>query len=121
MGQFIKDDVVILPFPFSDLSGSKRRPAFVVTDLPGEDIILCQITSKAKHDPFSVSISASDFLTGSLPLDSFVRPNKLFTADKSLVLSTAGRLSKPKTGKIISHIVSLIKKGKITAWSFLPW
>jgi mRNA interferase MazF len=98
VGHFIKGDVVILPFPFSDLSGSKRRPAFVVTGLPGEDIILCQITSKAKRDSFSVPISASDFLTGSLPLDSFVRPNKLFIADKGLVLSTAGRLSKSKTG-----------------------
>jgi mRNA interferase MazF len=79
MDQFIKDDVVILPFPFSDLSGAKRRPAFVAANLPGEDIILCQITSKAKSDAFGVSITNGDFISGSLPVDSFVRPNKVFT------------------------------------------
>ena len=39
MGKFVKGDIVIIPFPFTDLSGSKKRPAFVVTDLSGDDII----------------------------------------------------------------------------------
>ena len=47
MGKFVKGDVVVIPFPFSDLTGKKRRPAFVVSVLPGDDIILCQITSSA--------------------------------------------------------------------------
>jgi len=46
MGTFVKGDVVVLPFPFSDLSAAKRRPAFVVAALTGDDVILCQITSK---------------------------------------------------------------------------
>jgi mRNA interferase MazF len=46
MGKFVKGDVVIIPFPFSDLSSSKRRPALVLAGLKGNDIILCQITSK---------------------------------------------------------------------------
>ena len=45
MGRFIKGDVVVVPFPFSDLSTSKRRPALVLADLAGDDLILCQITS----------------------------------------------------------------------------
>ena len=48
MAAFVKGDIVVLPFPFSDLSASKRRPALVLADLQGDDIILCQITSK-KH------------------------------------------------------------------------
>jgi mRNA interferase MazF len=44
MGRFVKGDVVVIPFPFSDLSATKRRPALVITALPGEDVILCQIT-----------------------------------------------------------------------------
>jgi len=47
MGEFVKGDVVVLPFPFTDLSDRKKRPAFVVADLSGDDIIVCQITSKA--------------------------------------------------------------------------
>jgi len=46
LGKFVKGDVVVLPFPFSDLSAVKRRPALVVAALTGEDVILCQITSR---------------------------------------------------------------------------
>jgi mRNA interferase MazF len=51
MGKFVKGDVVIIPFPFTDLSDRKKRPAFVVADLPGDDIIVCQITSKTNPIP----------------------------------------------------------------------
>jgi mRNA interferase MazF len=46
MGRFVKGDVVVIPFPYSDLSASKKRPALVLADLEGDDIILCQITSQ---------------------------------------------------------------------------
>ena len=46
MAKFMKGDVVVIPFPFSDLSQSKRRPALVLTTLEGDDAILCQITSR---------------------------------------------------------------------------
>lgn len=45
MAGFVKGDVVVVPFPFSDLSQSKRRPALVIANLQGNDLILCQITS----------------------------------------------------------------------------
>ena len=44
MGAFVKGDVVVAPFPFSDLSAAKKRPALVVATLAGNDVILCQIT-----------------------------------------------------------------------------
>ena len=50
MGEFVRRDVVVIPFPFSDLSKSKRRPALVLTDLSGDDILLCQITSQHSND-----------------------------------------------------------------------
>jgi mRNA interferase MazF len=109
MGRFVKGDIIILPFPFSDLSGSKRRPAFVAADLPGDDIILCQITSKAKSDTFVVSVTNGDFIFGSLPLDSFVRPNKIFTANKNIILSVSGRLSDAKTDEVINAIINIIR------------
>jgi len=108
MGQFVKGDVVIIPFPFSDLSGSKKRPAFVVADLPGDDIIVCQVTSKAKSDPFALPLCASDFISGGLPVDSFIRPNKLFTADKNLILSVAARASENKTCDTLNSIITIL-------------
>ena len=108
MGQFIKGDVIIIPFPFTDLSGNKKRPAFVIADMPGDDIIVCQITSKSKSDPFALPIGASDFISGSLPVDSFIRPNKIFTADKNIILSVAGHLCEKRINDIISSVISII-------------
>lgn len=47
MGTFVKGDVVVAPFPFSDLSATKKRPALVIATLTGNDVILCQITTQA--------------------------------------------------------------------------
>jgi mRNA interferase MazF len=113
MAEFVRGQVVIIPFPFSDLSGSKRRPAFVVANIPGPDIILCQITSKVKSDPYAVMIENSDFIRGALPFVSYIRPNRLFTADKSIILSAAGHVSDTKTNAVISILTDLIQ-GKIT-------
>ena len=45
--------IVIMPFPFSDLSSTKKRPALIVANLHGDDVILCQITSKKVNDNLS--------------------------------------------------------------------
>ncbi len=52
MEEFVKGDIVVLPFPFSDLSKSKKRPALVAAILEGDDIVLCQITSEARVDSY---------------------------------------------------------------------
>ena len=108
MGKFVKGDVVIIPFPFTDLSDNKKRPAFVVADLPGNDIIVCQITSKAKTDSHVLPLEARDFISGGLPVDSFIRPNKIFTADKNIILSTAGHLCENKIRDAINTVIKII-------------
>jgi mRNA interferase MazF len=75
MERFVKGDIVVVPFPFSNLSGSKRRPALVLIDLRGDDIIICQITSqKPTDDIFAQALTSEDFLSGSLHVDSYIRP-----------------------------------------------
>jgi len=108
MGGFVKGDIVIIPFPFSDLSGSKKRPAFVAAALSGDDVIVCQITSKSKSDSLALSLNTHDFISGSLPVDSFIRPNKIFTADKNSILSVAGHLSENKIHDVINAIITII-------------
>ena len=58
--------VVLIDFPFSDLSRTKLRPAVVLAQSRNEDWILCQITSNAKIDEKVVEINSSDFAKGSL-------------------------------------------------------
>lgn len=108
MGRFVKGDVVVLPFPFSDLSNSKRRPAFVIKDLPGHDLILCQITSQYHNDKLSISLSQIDFVNGSLHKSSFIRPNRLFTADERLISKKAGSVDSKKIAEVINKLVEII-------------
>ena len=82
METLVKGDVVILLFPFSYLSSSHKRPAVVVANLTGDDLILAQITTaSARRDEYAVSLETKDFQTGRLDVSSLIRPNKLFTAD----------------------------------------
>jgi len=105
--EFVKGDVVVLPFPFSDLSKSKKRPALVVAILEGEDIVLCQITSEARVDSYSIVLTSNDFKKGSLNLTSMIRPNKLFTADKSIILYKVGSLKESKIKEVEKGIVNI--------------
>jgi len=60
--KFIKGEVIVIPFPFSDLSGSKKRPAFVLADLQGDYILQCQITSQQTKDIHSISLNKMTFV-----------------------------------------------------------
>ena len=71
-------------FPFSELSQSKRRPALVLANLDGDDIILSQITSQAIYDSHAIKILENDFDDGTLNKPSNIRPNKIFTADEGI-------------------------------------
>src|SRR3989344_1910638 len=105
----VKGDVVVIPFPFSDLSQTRRRPALVVANLLGDDIILCQITSKTVRDTYSIKLSKNEFKQGTLQQESNVRPNKIFTADKSIVYYKAGSLQPEKTKLIIEKICEIVR------------
>ncbi len=110
MAGLVKGDVVILPFPFSDLSQTKRRPAVVVANLRGNDLILCQITSQTVSDEYAIKIDNSHFNMCGLNQVSNIRPNRLFTADKSIVLYKAGQLKLEKLEEVIVKIIEILQQ-----------
>lgn len=110
MAGFVKGDVVIIPFPFSDLSGNKRRPALVLANLPGEDIILCQITSRQSRDTYTVPVDFADFENGSLPVSSNIRPSRIFTADKNIVIRKAGNLKTTVFNQVVEILIKILKR-----------
>ena len=109
MAKFIKGDVVVIPFPFSDLTAAKRRPALVLASLKGNDIILCQITSKIIKDSYSLQVEDVHFIEGSLKQISNIRPNRLFTADSSIILYKIGTLKAEKTNETIQKVIGILR------------
>jgi mRNA interferase MazF len=101
--------VVLVRFPFSDLSSSKLRPALAVASAGGTDWVLCQITSNAYSDPSAVALIKGSFREGGLPRDSFVRPGKLFTASESIVVRTVGQLTSHAHRLVVDAIIDLLK------------
>lgn len=110
MERFVKGDIAIVPFPFSDLTQSKRRPALVLAELKGDDLVLCQITSQNIRNEYAVELREPDFETGTLHKQSNIRPDKLFTADRGIILYKAGRIRKQKVAQVIDNIIRILKR-----------
>jgi mRNA interferase MazF len=92
MGTPATGQVVLVPFPFSNLSKTKIRPAVILAYAGRDDWILCQITSNPYGDSRSIKITDEHFQTGSLRVTSYARPGKLFTANSELIAGQAGTL-----------------------------
>ncbi len=106
-----KGDIGAVNFPFSDLSGLKKRPAFVLSNdkvNQSGDLLLIQITSQVKRDGFSIPLEENDYQGKKLPLKSFIRIHKIFTLNESLILNkvtvTTEEFSNIVTQKIIEII-----------------
>lgn len=109
MGGPVKGDVVVVLFPFSDLSNAKKRPALVVAAPGGDDIILCQITSRLVTDNYAIPVTENNFSSGSLRVESNVRPTRIFTADKRIVQYIAGHLNEDTMGKVIDRVTAIFR------------
>ena len=108
MGRFVKGDVVVIPFPYSDLSTSKKRPALVIASLDGDDVILCQITSQSISDRYGIALGTADFRSGGLKRASNIRPNRLFTADGRIVNYRAGVIKDEKLQEVLQRIIQIV-------------
>lgn len=107
MGKPVAGEVVVLPFPQTDLQAGKRRPALVVAELTGDDLVLCQITSQSRSDGYSVPLNSADFERGHLNIDSFIRTNRLFTVEQSVILYSAAKVKTSKLSEVRARIREL--------------
>jgi len=110
MERLVKGDVVITPVPFSDLTSSVKRPALVLATLKGDNVILCQITTKQRPDPYKTNLTIGNFEEGRLNIDSFIMPSILFTIRKSIILYKTGRLKQSKIKEVEDKVIKIIKR-----------
>jgi mRNA interferase MazF len=108
MGAPSVGDVVIIPFPYSNLSKSKRRPALVLAEVGRGDFLLCQITSKPYDDLHALPLNVADLLSGGIKRDSFIRGTKLFTGSEALILGVAGHLTHSKLSEVIRQLIEML-------------
>ena len=109
MERFVRGDVVILEFPFSNLAQAKRRSSLIIKVPKGGDLIVCQITGMPYEKSVEIPIKKEDFHKGSLKVDSYIRLDKIFSIEKSLIKYKAGSLKQEKFSEIINQICSFLK------------
>jgi len=107
VGKFTVGSVVLVTFPFSNLKGQKVRPALVLAKVEFNNLILCQITSKPYTSKISIRLNPANFATGGLPIVSFVRPDKLFTADTTIIKKAVGKLSIATKNSVLKSVRTL--------------
>lgn len=113
MGPFTtlrQGEVVLVRFPFSDLSQTKLRPAVMLADAGREDWVLCQITSNPYAETHqAVLLTDASFTTGSLHLTSYARPNRLFTAHLSLIEAHLGTLKSDVFNEVVETVINILR------------
>ena len=103
-------EVILLPFPFSDLSQAKIRPAVCIAPSGRGDWVYCQITSKSYGDPLAVKLEASDFAWGGLRHVSWAKPSRLLTVHNSVLIQSVGKLNEAGLQKVRAAIVSFLNQ-----------
>ena len=97
-----KGDIILIPFPFTDLSGSKLRPAIVLFD-SGIDIIVVFITTQIKWKE-TTDLEISPSAQNGIKRQSLIKTSKISTIDKSLVKGILGRLAKNEVSDLDNNL-----------------
>ena len=108
MGAFAAGQVSLVQFPYSDLSGDKLRPVLLLRDLPSDDWICCQTTSRP-FDSTGIPLSEMSFASGGLDRLSFVRYGKLFTANEKILSPARGQLRPEVLLSVRMALIRLLK------------
>lgn len=103
-----RGDLLLVPFPFTDLSAAKRRPVLALTasDSYG-DFIALPVTSRPQSE-HGLPIAATDLLSGRLPAPSWIRTNRIVTLNSSLVVKAIGSVSERAVAEAIRRFCAYI-------------
>lgn len=109
---FKQGEIVVVPFPFSDLSGAKQRPVLVLSKSKdnenSQDIITCAITSNIKDSKYSIFVDNKNLVEGEIPKPSRIKVDKLFTLDKEIIKKKIARINKETFEKVKEEFCQLI-------------
>ena len=105
-------DIILISFPFSDLTGSKVRPALVISqdDYNGShlDVVVVALTSNVSLSQYKILVISQDLESGRLPVDSAIRVDKPFSVLRSKTLKIQARVTEAKFAEVKAAIVALL-------------
>ncbi|MDP2717897.1 MAG: type II toxin-antitoxin system PemK/MazF family toxin [Candidatus Micrarchaeota archaeon] len=104
---FEQGDVVLIPFPYSDLTGAKQRPALIISNQKidrTEDRICCLITSNAPKE--GIQISNSAYARDKLPFKSWVKPHRIFTVSEKIIKKRLCTTTRAFHEKVVAELVT---------------
>ena len=105
---FSRGDIILVSFPFTDLTSTKRRPALVLSpdsfNALKQDLILAPITSKLVPDVHAIVLEDHDFKDGRLPKRSQVKLTKVFTIHSALVVKRICGLKPEKMNLVLESV-----------------
>ena len=105
-------EIVIIPFPFSDLSAIKQRPVLILSkdfdNQNTDDVLICGITSNLKESKHSILIENNNLSYGSIPRISRIKVDKLFTLSQSIITKKVGQVNKETFEKVKKEFFKLV-------------
>lgn len=104
-------EIVLLPYPFSDLRGTKVRPALVVSNnrfnKKSDGCVMVPLTTVIKDELYSIVIQQSDMSSGKLLRSSRIRTDKIFCVEKNLITMKIGMVNDDSFGKVREEVLGI--------------
>ena len=106
-----RGDLLLIPFPFTDLSATKRRPVLALTQ-PDEhgDFTGLPVTSRPQHSR-AIPLTPGDLASGSLPVASWIRFDRVVTLHSGLVIRSVARVSEPVIVEAVRRLCDHLGRG----------
>jgi len=114
MSIYKQRDVVLMPFPFSDLSGQKVRPVLILSNdaynQQSADVVVCGLTTNLSPAPYSIIIEVTDVeQPGTLRHKSKIKADTIASLEQSILIKQIARLKLPVFRRVIAEIEDLIR------------
>ncbi len=107
---FNQRDIVLIPFPYSDLTASKKRPALIISNEKMnkmQDRICCLVTTKFHKD--DLPITKDSISDGELPFKSFIKSHRIFTIEEGIVIKKLCAIDSALHKKVVKRINEFLR------------
>ncbi|MDI3544550.1 MAG: mRNA interferase MazF [Candidatus Woesearchaeota archaeon] len=106
-------DLVLLPFPFSDQTGRKVRPAIVISNDEfnnnSEDVLVVAVTSNISKGKYTIPLTNKDLEEGKLNVPCCIKVENILKIEKSMIIKKIGKIKGYKLEFIRKIIFDIIR------------